>query len=263
MIPAIFTLIGLRPSIDTEQLNTSLRDPAPIVRKIEQPSWTESTLPSGLRELFALNVGSSSNSLKFSDDQIDVGKALSQKFTVIERKLDVVDGQRASTSVSELLKKEGTKAVILVAVGKGCPHADHNEKFIDASGTVLDAKGIKIIAVYNASEATTKKFFDRYQSPLAVVADPTCRTQFTSGLPASNSFVAFTKEGLVTVSVPGLSSTEVLAKGAYPFIEKSLGKVLQNILGNEEGNKSLEEIRKKQKGPTDFELGCPLVPENR
>ena len=68
---------------------------------------------------------------------------------------------------------------------------------------------------------------------------------------------------MVTVPVTGLSSEYTLQKGSYPFTEKSLDKVLKAILGEEEGGNALKKIKEKQKGPTDFEIGCPLVPENK
>jgi hypothetical protein len=194
---------------------------------------------------------------------IDSAKALAQKFTLIERSIDIIDGKRTTTSVQDLLTKERTKAVLLVAVGNGCPHADHNQRFIDGAASVLHDQGIEVIALYNSTETTTKKFFDRYQSPLAVIADPTCRTQFTSGLPISNSFVAFTKQGPITLSDASVSEPERLAKGSYPFTEKALAGVLVELLGKDTADKTLGAITKRGRGPTDFGLGCPLVPETR
>jgi len=194
---------------------------------------------------------------------IDLKKATSQKLTIIERQIDLVDGKRATTSINELLLKEGTKAVLLVAIGNGCPHADHNQKFIDGAASILNEAGIKVIAAYNSTETSSKRFFDRYQSPLAIIADPTCRTQFTSGLPVSNSFVTFTKQGLTILSDLSLTEPETLAQGAYPFTEKSLAGVLQALLGKDDADKTLAAITKRGRGPTDFGLGCPLVPENR
>ena len=190
---------------------------------------------------------------------VDVTQVKQVSLTVIERSLDVIEGRRKKVSLEQMSKQAHVSGVIVLVVGEGCPHADHNQRYVDAYARALDKRGIKTVVLFNCTETGAKKFFDRYQSPIAFAVDGTLTSQNKIGLEFSNSFIALKADGTLVGGRPrDVRSYKFLPDGCHPFIQSSIDSVVSILLGKDMVAPIREEVLKLAKSPKDYELGCPL-----
>ncbi len=192
-------------------------------------------------------------------ETVDIVQAKSVSFTVIERSLDVIDGYRRKISLGQILKQPHTAGVIVIAIGEGCPHADHNQRYVDSYARTLEKYGVKTIVLFNCTETGAKKFFDRYQSPVAFAVDGNLTSQKKMGLEFSNSCIVLKADGSLVKGKPkDVRSYKFLPDGCHPFVQSSVDTVVAELLGKDMVASIREEVLKVATPPKDYELGCPL-----